>query len=181
MGKGAINDPSTSWPATIRRMFSAGHQIASHTWSHQKLTELTETQFRRQILYNEIALADLLEGRFPTYMRPPHSMSDTRTDAWLADLGYHIAYFDLNTRGHENNNAESIGASLRIWDERLAREVAGGAGARGSVLQIEHDPLFYAVYNLTEHMLAGLRGSGLRAVTVGECLGDAEENWYRRV
>lgn len=183
MGKGAINDPLTTWPATIRRMFSSGHQIASHTWSHQKLTELTETQFRRQILYNEIALADLLEGRFPTYMRPPHSMSDAITDAWLSELGYHVTYFDLNTRGYENDNAESIERSVEIWDGRWALETGDGSlgSGRGSVLQIEHDPLFYAVYNLTGHILESTRGSGFRFVPVGECLGDPQENWYRTV
>lgn len=183
MGKGAINDPSTAWPATIRRMFSSGHQIASHTWSHQKLTEISETQFRRQIIFNEIAIADLLDGRFPTYMRPPHSMSDATTDTWLADLGYHITYFDLNTRGYENDNAESIQTSIELWDARWDLETGGGppGSGRGNVLQIEHDPLFYAVYNLTGHILESLRGSGFRPVPVGECLGDPEANWYRSV
>jgi peptidoglycan/xylan/chitin deacetylase (PgdA/CDA1 family) len=179
IGKGAINDPSTTWPATIRRMFSDGHQIASHTWSHQKLTELSETQFRRQMIFNEIAIADLLGGKFPTYMRPPHSMSDSKTDAWLGELGYHITYFDLNTRGYENDSPGKIGDSMKIWDERMRLEKAGNG--RGHVLQIEHDPIFHAVYNLTEHMLQSLAGSGFRAVTVGECLGDPKNNWYRTV
>jgi peptidoglycan/xylan/chitin deacetylase (PgdA/CDA1 family) len=176
MGKGAINDPSTPWPALIRRMLTDGHQIASHTWSHQKLTEISELQFRRQIHFNEIALADLL-GFFPTYMRPPHSMSNATTDAWLAELGYHIAYFDLNTRGYENDDPNLIQTSKDIWDTR----VENLNPVTGSVLQIEHDPLYQPVYNLTEYVLDSLFRNEFKSVTIGECLGDPPENWYRNV
>ena len=176
MGKGAINDPDTPWPPIIRRMIDEGHQIGSHTWSHQKLTEISPEQFQKQILFNEIALADLL-GYFPTYMRPPHSMSNAQTDKWLADLGYHIAYFDLNTLGYENEGADLIQNSKDIWDER----VEDLDPVTGSVLEIEHDPLYHTVYNLTEYMLDSLFRNEFKSVTVGECLGDPKENWYRRV
>lgn len=49
-------------------MAAEGHQIASHTWSHQRLTTISDEKFRNQILYLEIALSDLL-GYFPTYIR----------------------------------------------------------------------------------------------------------------
>lgn len=87
LGKGKINDPNTAWPGLLRvrpllvsfdcqadgsqRMIAEGHQIASHTWSHQRLTTLTESKFRNQMNYLEIALADLF-GYFPTYMRYDH-------------------------------------------------------------------------------------------------------------
>jgi len=51
-----------------QRMHAEGHQIASHTWSHQNASQLTNHQFTNQIVWNEIALNDIL-GFFPTYMR----------------------------------------------------------------------------------------------------------------
>jgi hypothetical protein len=33
--------------------------------------------------------------------------------------------------------------------------------------------------NLTEYMLSTLTQLGYKAVTVGDCLGDPKENWYR--
>jgi peptidoglycan/xylan/chitin deacetylase (PgdA/CDA1 family) len=36
-GKGAIDDDRKPWKGLIERMFHSGHQIASHTWSHQDL------------------------------------------------------------------------------------------------------------------------------------------------
>ncbi|KAK7214095.1 hypothetical protein V2G26_021273 [Clonostachys chloroleuca] len=175
-GKGAINDPSTPWPALIRRMVDDGHQIASHTWAHHKLTQITPSQFRDQILFNEVALADLL-GYFPTYMRPPHSMSDATTDAWLAELGYHVAYFDLNTAGYLNDGPELIKKSIGIWDGR----VEPLDPATSSLLVIEHDTVYHGVYTLARHMLETVKRKGFRTLTVGECLGDPKENWYREV
>lgn len=176
MGKGAINDPDTPWPALIRRMAAEGHQIGSHTWSHQKLTEISVAQFQKQIIFNEIALADLL-GYFPTYIRPPHSMSNATTDRWLADLGYHVTYFDLNTLGYENDDPNLIQNSKNIWDNR----VESLDPLSNSVLQIEHDPLYQSVYNLTEYTLKSLFRNNFKSVTVGECLGDPKENWYRKI
>ncbi|KJZ72754.1 hypothetical protein HIM_07829 [Hirsutella minnesotensis 3608] len=176
LGKGAINDRSKPWRAIIERMARDGHQIASHTWSHQRLTHLTKEQFRRQMIYNEVALADIL-GYFPTYMRPPYSASDARVDGWLGDLGYHVTYFNLDTEGYLHDSPALIQQSKGIWDAA----VEGKNPAATKWLQIEHDPVHQSVYNLTEHMLRSLTRNGFRSVTVGECLGDPAENWYRRL
>ncbi len=52
-------------------MIAEGHQVASHTWAHQRLTDLTADQVRDQMLFNEVAFNDIL-GYFPTYMRCVH-------------------------------------------------------------------------------------------------------------
>ncbi|KAM5342313.1 hypothetical protein ACJ41O_013279 [Fusarium nematophilum] len=176
LGKGPINDPATPWPALIHRMAREGHQIASHTWSHQRLTTLTEAKFRNQIIYNEIALADIL-GYFPTYMRPPYSASNATTDAWLDELGYHVTYFNLDTEGYLHDSPNIISASKEIWDN----VVGGQDPATNKWLHIEHDPVYQTVYNLTEHMLRSLSRNRFKAVTVGECLEDPKDNWYRRI
>lgn len=49
-------------------MHAEGHQIASHTWSHENASALTNNQFTNQMIWNEIAFNSIL-GFFPTYMR----------------------------------------------------------------------------------------------------------------
>ncbi|KAJ4136479.1 hypothetical protein NW768_004092 [Fusarium equiseti] len=176
LGKGAINDAATPWPSLIRRMIRDGHQIASHTWSHQRLTTLTRSKFWNQMIYNEIAFADIL-GYFPTYMRPPYSASNATTDAWLGELGYHVTYFNLDTEGYLHDSPNTIGTSKQIWDST----VEGKSPASNKWLHIEHDPVYQTVYNLTEYMLKSLKRNNFRGVTVGECLQDPKENWYRQV
>ncbi|KAG5743918.1 hypothetical protein H9Q70_013376 [Fusarium xylarioides] len=176
LGKGAIDDPDTPWPGLIRRMVRDGHQIASHTWSHQRLTTLSRSKFWNQMIYNEIAFADIL-GYFPTYMRPPYSASNTTTDAWLNELGYHITYFNLDTEGYLHDSPNMISTSKQIWDNT----VEGRSPATNKWLHIEHDPVYQTVYNLTEYMLRSIRRNNFTAVTVGQCLQDAPSNWYRTV
>lgn len=90
-GKGEIDDPSTIYPAIIKRMVAEGHQLASHTWTHQDLSKVTSTQRRSQMIKTEMALRNIV-GFFPTYMRPPYSSCDAPSgcEADMAALGYHI-------------------------------------------------------------------------------------------
>lgn len=157
-------------------MVRDGHQIASHTWTHQRLTTLSKQKFRNQVLFNEIALADIL-GFFPTYLRPPYSASNDTTDAWLGELGYHVTYFNLDTEGYLHDEPGLIQESKDIWDDA----VEGQEPVDTKWLGIKHDTVFQSVKNLTEHMLDSLFRNGFKSVTVGECLGDPKENWYRYV
>ncbi|KAI1432733.1 carbohydrate-binding module family 18 [Xylaria sp. CBS 124048] len=173
--KGKINDPSTPWPAVIKRMAAEGHQIGSHTWSHQNYSQLTTTQFQNQIYWNEIAFNDIL-GYFPTYMRPPYSICPTKScGAQLANLGYHVTYFDLDTEGYLHDDPTQIQTSKNIWDQA----VQGTDPCITDYLLIEHDIHYQTVYNLTDYILASLFTHGYTAVTVGQCLGDPAQNWYR--
>ncbi|CAJ2506962.1 Uu.00g081480.m01.CDS01 [Anthostomella pinea] len=172
--KGQINDPSLPWVSVIQRMAAEGHQIASHTWSHENYSTLTTAQYNNQIIWNEIALNDIL-GYFPTYMRPPYSICPTACENQLKTLGYHVTYFDLDTEGYLNDDPTLIQNSKDIWDEA----VDGSNPCQDNYLNIEHDIHYQTVYNLTDYMLASLFSHGYRSVTVGQCLGDPPENWYR--
>lgn len=91
--KGAINNRSTENPAMLRRMLADGHQIASHSWSHENMESVSLEERHRQIVKIEIALADLF-GFFPTYYRPPYTSCGADCMAELASLGYHVVCFD---------------------------------------------------------------------------------------
>ena len=94
----------------------------------------------------------------------------------LTDLGYHIVYFNLDTEGYLHaDNGEEIQKSKDIWD----KAIDGKNPCNTTYLAIEHDLQEQVVYNLTEYMLKSLLENGYRPVTVGECLGDPPQNWYR--
>jgi len=57
INKGAIDDESKEWPSIIRRMEAEGHQVASHTWSHQDLSVITKKQRYDQMVRNEVRYA----------------------------------------------------------------------------------------------------------------------------
>ncbi|OLN83704.1 Chitin deacetylase-like protein 9 [Colletotrichum chlorophyti] len=171
IGKGQIN---VAYRDVIQRMIADGHQIASHTWSHENLDQMTLEQRKNQMVYNEIAFMDIL-GFFPTYMRPPFSICGTECQNQMVELGYHITYFDLDTEGYLHTLPSQIQTSIDIWDAAMVAR----SPCNGSYLHIEHDIHQQVATTWTNHMLDSVVKNGWRAVTVGECLGDPPENWYR--
>ena len=93
----------------------------------------------------------------------------------MEELGYHITYFDLDTSDYLNDSPTLIANSLKIFDDALA----GKSAETDYFLVIGHDIHNQTSEVLVEHMLNGMQEGGYRGVTVGECLGDSRENWYR--
>lgn len=165
-GRGRIDDPSLPWASVLHRMYESGHQIASHTWAHQKFHKLNNTMRRREIIYNEMAFRNLL-GLIPTYIRVPFFGYDEAGLNYLGKLGYHV-----------------IDANLvpRDWAPGSPRErfLKGLDLNRTSYIALAHDIFPESVFGLAEYMITRARDSGLRVVTVGECMGDPKKNWYRK-
>jgi peptidoglycan/xylan/chitin deacetylase (PgdA/CDA1 family) len=175
LGKGQIDNAATPWPALIRQMHSAGHQIASHTWGHQNLSSLTQAQRLAQMYNNEIAFNNIL-GMFPTYMRPPYSSCTPDCEKDMEDLGYHIISFDLDTEDYLHDSPTEIQISKNDFLGNISSlKAASGA----DWLVISHDIQEQTSYNLTQYMIETLLSQGYKPVTVGECLEDPPSNWYR--
>jgi peptidoglycan/xylan/chitin deacetylase (PgdA/CDA1 family) len=174
LGKGEIDNAAYPWASIIKRMFSDGHQIASHTWSHQDLSALTTQQRQHQMYANEMALRNIL-GFFPTYMRPPYSSCTEACQADMARMGYHVTYFDLDTEDYLNDSPTMI----QKPKNNFLGNISSRAPTDSDWLVIGHDIHEQTAHNLTAFMLQNLQQKGYKAVTVGECLGDPQANWYR--
>ncbi|KAJ4372865.1 hypothetical protein N0V83_003156 [Neocucurbitaria cava] len=172
-GKGAIDE---NWSAVIKRMVAEGHQVASHTWSHQDLSLITSEQVYDQMVKNEMAIRNIL-GKYPTYMRPPYSSCTGTCQSILSELGYVVTYFDLDTDDYDQQTPEHIQIAKDNFKNGIdTRNIDPYDGDR---LSIAHDIHELTANNLTAYMLDYLYSQGLTAVTLGECLNDPEANWYR--
>ena len=78
------------YPALIRRIADAGHEIASHGWDHVRVHTMTSAMFRADLERARIAIENAC-GRAPTGYRAPSFSIDKRTP-WahqvLAEEGY---------------------------------------------------------------------------------------------
>jgi polysaccharide deacetylase family protein (PEP-CTERM system associated) len=76
-------------PKLIRLLSSAGHEIASHGWDHQRLHNLTPASFREDVRRSKDALEQVTGQPVEGYRAPTFSV--VRQTAWaldvLADLG----------------------------------------------------------------------------------------------
>ncbi|KAJ4316401.1 hypothetical protein N0V94_005473 [Neodidymelliopsis sp. IMI 364377] len=171
IGKGAIDE---QWRAVIQRMVAEGHQVASHTWSHQDLSAITEAQVYDQMVKNEMAIRNII-GKYPTYMRPPYSSCNGVCQNVLQKLGYVVSYFDLDTDDYNQLTREKI----EVAKNNFRNAVNAANPATGSKLAIGHDIHELTALNLTVTMIETLQARGFKGVTMGECMNEPEANWYR--
>ncbi|KAG9505220.1 hypothetical protein J7337_002186 [Fusarium musae] len=175
--KGHIDDSSNPWPAVMRRMYSAGHHIASHTWTHRNLNEVNSTIRRSEMIYNEMAFRNLF-GWIPTYMRAPYLECNAASGCLdeMSELGYHVVDQNIDTKDYENDSP----ALIQISKDRYSAGISSNSDSNQYIV-LAHDVHDQTVHNLTAFMIDTAQDRGYRLVTVGECLGDPRENWYRTV
>ena len=78
------------YPALIRRIADAGHEVASHGWDHKRVFTLSAEEFRNDIDAAKKALEDASGAKVTGYRAPSFSI-DKRTPwahAVLAEQGY---------------------------------------------------------------------------------------------
>jgi peptidoglycan/xylan/chitin deacetylase (PgdA/CDA1 family) len=152
--------------STVRAVYNGGHQVGSHTWSHADLGTLDYNGVSNQLTMLEDAFVDII-GVYPTYLRPPYlSMSSTALSAAGA-LGYHVISVDIDT----------IDWNLQGNIAAAHTNFVNGLNAGGNLV-LAHDVHQNTVQQLLPMLINTIRARGLRAVTVGECLGDPASNWY---
>jgi peptidoglycan/xylan/chitin deacetylase (PgdA/CDA1 family) len=174
-GKGRIDDPTTPWPAILKQMYAAGHQLASHTWTHEDLTAIPANLVQNQVIYNEMAFRNIF-GFVPTYLRPPYGFCAGASTclSTLNNLGYHVIIYDVDTKDYMNDDPTLIQNS-KNW---FAGNVSNPSGGN-SYIELSHDTHAQTAQTLVGFMLDTLIARGYKAVTVGECMGDPSANWYR--
>ncbi|KAF4979734.1 hypothetical protein FZEAL_4091 [Fusarium zealandicum] len=154
---------------TVQRMVAEGHQVASHTYSHPDMATLNQTAITSEMTRLEDNFIEII-GQYPVYMRPPYFSFNNPTLRVLGQLGYKVIHADIDTLDWQNNTPETTNLSLELFEAGLQN---------GGSIALMHDVHQNTVENLVPLIINSILGSNLRAVTVGECLGDAQANWYR--
>jgi ribosomal protein S8 len=155
-------------------MVAEGHQVASHTWSHQDLSKITEAQVYDQMVKNEMAIRNII-GKYPTYMRPPYSSCEATCQSVMQKLGYVVSYFDLDTDDYN----QLTPVKIETAKNNFRTAVNGANPSSQSKLAIAHDIHELTALNLTVTMIETLQARGFKGVTMGECMNEPEANWYR--
>ncbi|KAL1875444.1 hypothetical protein Daus18300_003183 [Diaporthe australafricana] len=167
-GDGQITD--YGHPQLLQRMANEGHQVATHTWAHADLTKVDEYGILDQLLLNEQAIVQAL-GRIPTYFRPPYFSSNEDVLDTVGQLGYHVINAGVDT----NDWKGDYDAAKQAFSQAIQQGQWDGTGK----IVLAHDIHERTVHELAEYMIEQALSAGYRLVTVGECMGDPEQNWYR--
>jgi peptidoglycan/xylan/chitin deacetylase (PgdA/CDA1 family) len=79
----------------IHRAAAEGHQIGNHTYSHPRLTELTEDQIRQEILRTEQLIGDVNQGI--KILRPPYGAHNPMVDQVAQELDYRLVLWNVDS------------------------------------------------------------------------------------
>lgn len=161
------------WADIVRRAYDAGHHLATHTWDHPDLETVSSEERASQLARNDDAFRNII-GVAPRYFRAPFLSCGAECVAQIGDLGYYVIDTNLDTKDFENNTPDTIQVSKDKFDAEL-----GSDPGSDDFIVLAHDVHETTVTELTPHMVATLQERGFEAVTVGECLGDPQSNWYR--
>jgi polysaccharide deacetylase family protein (PEP-CTERM system associated) len=72
------------YPAMTKRIVSAGHELGSHGYGHQKITTLEPKAFREDLIRAKAILEDLSAGSIKGYRAPSFSIG--RKNLWAFDV-----------------------------------------------------------------------------------------------
>lgn len=85
-------------PRRTRQTFRAGHRIYNHTYSHARLTSLSNSGIRRQVRRTERALPAAGAPSSGRLVRPPYGATDARVRRVLRGIGFRSVLWTVDTR-----------------------------------------------------------------------------------
>lgn len=156
-GRWAEQDPSR-----VKRLLAdPDFEIESHTYHHRHLTELSDSDLRREIAKASDVLTPLI-GRPVAYLRAPYGEADGRVVRAARAQGIRVIGFDLASGDPDPTfNAK-----------RLTRGVLRGVRP-GSILVFHVNGRGWHTAEALPGILASLKEQGFALVTVRELLEDA--------
>ncbi|KAG0230717.1 hypothetical protein BGW42_000771 [Actinomortierella wolfii] len=157
----------------VVRAYKAGHQIASHTWSHQDLATLSTSGIKNEMKKLDDVLKKLIGVR-PLYMRPPYGSTNPTALKYLGDNGYTVVNWNLDTNDwqHSTNAAKSLAAYTSTLSTKSAKKKGW--------IALQHDTYKTTATQVGPKAIDWLLANGYQVVPVGTCLGKSSKQWYRK-
>ncbi|KAF9463893.1 carbohydrate esterase family 4 protein [Collybia nuda] len=144
----------------IKYVYDQGHQIASHTWAHAHLNNLTRERLNEEFQRVELAF-QRITGATPAFMRPPYGEYNNTVLEVAGERGQNVVTWDFDSRDSVGATAEE---SNRLYDELAKAHPA-------TVLALNHDVYKDTAHTVVPYAIAVLKKAGYKLVTVAECVG----------
>ncbi len=151
-----VGNKVESYASVLKRTIAGGNEIASHTWSHRRLTELSASGIRSQLERTNEIVAQVTGGYQIKVLRPPYGKFNKTLRSVCAEMGLVIAEWEIDTLDWNNRNANKTYNNIM-------------KGARDGVIILCHD-LYETTAAAVERAIPDLVNKGYQLVTVSELL-----------
>ena len=102
------------YPQLVKRMSDEGHEVASHTWDHKILTDISDHQVRDELRRPNDAIKRIT-GRKPTLMRPPQGRTDANIHEICKELGLAEVLWSVTAKDYATTDSALI--TKRVLDQ----------------------------------------------------------------
>lgn len=82
-------------PELVKRMHSEGHIIGNHSYHHPDMTQLSSSDFRKELTDLSSLYEKVIGDPIDPYYRPPQGKYNTETLQQAKDLGYSTIFWSL--------------------------------------------------------------------------------------
>lgn len=117
-------------PDVLQRIQNSGHEIENHGYKHLKMDVLTDAQIKQNLNEGTSAI-QRITGIRPTYFRPPYGALDVAATQAIAQDGYKIVLWTIDSLDWRGLSAEQIKANVLpkvAPGEIILFHCAGGEG-----------------------------------------------------
>ncbi|WP_459247226.1 polysaccharide deacetylase family protein [Streptomyces youssoufiensis] len=101
-------------PDLVRRIATEGHEVANHTWSHPRLTDLEPDEARKELALTQDAI-EQITGRKPTLMRPPQGRTNKDVSKVSKELGLSQVLWSVTAKDYSTTDSALI--KKRVLDQ----------------------------------------------------------------
>ncbi|ELU39055.1 carbohydrate esterase family 4 protein [Rhizoctonia solani AG-1 IA] len=158
----------------VKYVYDKGHQVASHTWRHERLSTLSGDELLSEFSKTDDAIKKIT-GAVPAFVRPPFGDYDDDVLEVAASRGQTVANWDFDS-------GDAAGVSSRSQYNKL---IMSGPD---SILTLNHETKPKCVHRLVveygtnaisssedviPYAIQQIKAKGYKLVTVAECLGES--------
>jgi peptidoglycan/xylan/chitin deacetylase (PgdA/CDA1 family) len=95
------------FPEIVNQISVEGHLIGNHTYSHPRLTDITDEEYHYQI-HKTDELIQQLVGYKPKFFRPPYGVIEESQLKWANEQGMMVTQWSIDTLDWQGLDAEKI-------------------------------------------------------------------------
>lgn len=157
--------------ASLKKMLDAGHQLASHTYSHSNLDNMTDEK-REQEMTSTSDLMFKHAGVRPRYMRAPEGSCAEACTKFMTSKGLVISHWNVDTNdwrfmGEKDPEVATANSMKEINDVVIAKSDP----KTDSFILLQHEIHKFSVDLLADRVIDAILKKGYRFVTMEECVG----------
>ncbi|WP_175639431.1 polysaccharide deacetylase family protein [Metabacillus schmidteae] len=144
-------------PEKARMLISRGHELASHSYHHRRMSELSKEVFLKELKETELAFQEATGQPCPNFFRFPYLNYNEQNLSWLSEWGYH------SIKGNDTGDWAGIPAQKIIDNSR-------GFFYNGSILVLHSNDITKETPAALKQLIRSAQERGIQPVKISELI-----------